>query len=429
MLADKTMAVEDAVKRIGEINAEYEARRKELTEVPKWETIWIVQSGKFGLTIMAMWESIANFMGTHGRTAESVSTALLKIWKKRKKMTEIKFSEQRNELFTALAKARKAFKPVIKRSSNPFFKSKYADLAEILDATVDSLSDNGLSVLQLPSMDESGHVVITTVIGHSSGQWMEGSLPMPVSKADAQGTGSAITYGRRYALGALLNVASELDDDAEAAVGRTKTDAAEGHFMEKTGQVKASEPMVRAFQSAFKTSGKTDAQLTAYLRTRYSANSAGDLTSSELSELVKWAVSKEPLAETLRTSVEAAQKPQETRSAGELVRTLVSNPEAPGKALERILCRPTEITSRKTKPPKNQPYLILECSTDQGTLDVFSWDTKINEYLFDARNKPCIFDIERNPKGISLKRLVEVDRITFNEKNEPDLSADFLNQT
>ena len=347
-------------------------------------------------------------------------------------MSDIKFSEQRNELFTALAKARKAFKPVIKRSSNPFFKSKYADLAEILDATVDSLSDNGLSVLQLPSMDESGHVVITTVIGHSSGQWMEGSLPMPVSKADAQGTGSAITYGRRYALGALLNVASELDDDAEAAVGRTKTDAAleaEGHFMEKTGQIKASEPMVRAFQSAFKASGKTDAQLTAYLRTRYSANSAGDLTSSELSELVKWAVSKEPLAETLKTSVEAVQNPQETRSAGELVRTLVSNPEAPGKALERILCRPTEITTRKTKPPKNQPYLILECSTDQGTLDVFSWDTKINEYLFDARNKPCIFDIERNPKGISLKRLVEVDRIMFNEKNEPDLSADFLNQT
>ena len=132
----------------------------------------------------------------------------------------VRFSDQRGELFGALAKARKGFSKVLKTSSNPFFKSKYADLSVLIDATSNSLSANGLAVLQFPAVNEQGRVVITTVLGHSSGQWAEGSLEMPIQKADAQGVGSATTYGRRYSYGALLNVASEEDDDGNAATGK-----------------------------------------------------------------------------------------------------------------------------------------------------------------------------------------------------------------
>ncbi len=123
------------------------------------------------------------------------------------------------KLFGALAKARKTFKPVFKKSENPFFKSKYADLAEVLEATVDSLSDNGIAIIQAPLGAERG-VEIVTFMGHESGEWMKATLPMPVSKPDAQGFGSAITYGRRYAYSAMVNVASEFDEDGNAASGK-----------------------------------------------------------------------------------------------------------------------------------------------------------------------------------------------------------------
>lgn len=131
-------------------------------------------------------------------------------------------SEQINELVLALSKARAKFKPVHKKSENPYFKSKYADLAEIIDCTKDGLSENGLVVIQSPGSysPESGMVTLSTTIAHSSGQWLEDDFNIPVGKQDAQGVGSAITYGRRYAYGAALNVASEQDDDGNAAVGK-----------------------------------------------------------------------------------------------------------------------------------------------------------------------------------------------------------------
>src|ERR1700733_11589561 len=177
---------------------------------------------------------------------------------------EVKFSEQRNELFSALAKARQSFGKIVKSSNNPFFKSKYADLAEILEATSDALSANGLAVMQFPTMDIAGRVVIVTVLGHSSGQWAEGRLPMPVTKNDAQGVGSAITYGRRYSFGALVSVASEADDDGNAATGKKessdKLDEALDRHMSKTGEARASVSLVNAFRQTFERSGKTEAQ-------------------------------------------------------------------------------------------------------------------------------------------------------------------------
>lgn len=132
-------------------------------------------------------------------------------------------SEQVGELFGALAKAQSKYKPVLKQNVNPFFKSKYADLGSVIDATKDALSANGLSVMQFPSVDGTA-VALTTVLGHLSGQWLSSVLKMPVSKADAQGVGSAITYARRYSLQSVLGVAAEEDDDGSAAVSARKED-------------------------------------------------------------------------------------------------------------------------------------------------------------------------------------------------------------
>lgn len=130
-------------------------------------------------------------------------------------------SEQINELVKALVEVQRNMAPVIKGKSNPFFKSKYADLTSIWDALRESLADNGLAVLQTNDGEAENAVTIVTTLAHTSGQWIRGRLHMPLAKNDPQGVGSAITYGRRYTLAAMLGVAPE-DDDGEGAMGRGK---------------------------------------------------------------------------------------------------------------------------------------------------------------------------------------------------------------
>ena len=125
-------------------------------------------------------------------------------------------SETVSKLFTALAKAQGEVENASKSSVNPHFRSKYADLAEILNTVRPVFAANGLSVVQFPSFDGT-YVSVETVVTHSSGEWMSGIISAPVSKLDAQGVGSATTYMRRYALAAAAGVAQE-DDDANAAV-------------------------------------------------------------------------------------------------------------------------------------------------------------------------------------------------------------------
>jgi hypothetical protein len=120
------------------------------------------------------------------------------------------------ELTKALANAHKQFKPVLKDANNPFFKSKYADLAGVIEATADALSDQGLAVIQSPGKIYNGHILLTTLLSHASGEWIKDELELPIAKFDAQGTGSAITYARRYAYQAIVGVAAE-DDDGNAA--------------------------------------------------------------------------------------------------------------------------------------------------------------------------------------------------------------------
>lgn len=130
----------------------------------------------------------------------------------------MQMSENINELATALAKAQGEMKNAGKTSDNPFFKSKYADLAEILNAVREPLSKYGLSISQL--YDGMGvpdkTITVTTLLMHSSGQYIGNTANYPVAKADIQGVGSAITYARRYSLAAILGLSQE-DDDGNAA--------------------------------------------------------------------------------------------------------------------------------------------------------------------------------------------------------------------
>jgi len=125
-------------------------------------------------------------------------------------------SEQVNELAAALAKTQGQIQGAVKDSTNPAFKSRYADLASVWDACRVALSLNGLAVVQGPALADRG-VSVTTRLLHSSGQWAESTLILPMDKATAQGAGSAITYARRYALAAMVGVAPDDDDDGNAA--------------------------------------------------------------------------------------------------------------------------------------------------------------------------------------------------------------------
>lgn len=125
-------------------------------------------------------------------------------------------SEQINEIAGALAKAQAQMGAAKKDSDNPFFKSKYADLASVVDAIRGPFAENNLSYVQLPIVSEGNRVMVETVLMHATGQWISSVVDVPVSKADAQGYGSAITYARRYGLQAIAGVAAE-DDDGNAA--------------------------------------------------------------------------------------------------------------------------------------------------------------------------------------------------------------------
>lgn len=122
-------------------------------------------------------------------------------------------SESIVKLSAALVKAQASMGAAKKDSDNPFFKSKYADLNAIRAAVMPALNENGISVLQNPSLD-----TLTTVLLHESGEFISSEIKI-VSKSanNPQDYGSALSYARRYALQAMLCVGAE-DDDGEGVV-------------------------------------------------------------------------------------------------------------------------------------------------------------------------------------------------------------------
>lgn len=117
----------------------------------------------------------------------------------------------------ALAAAQGAMDRARKGASNLHFKSRYADLSDVMDACMAALSANGIAVVQPVLRDGDRLFVETRLIHGPSGETLsDGGMPLLVSKNDMQGLGSAITYARRYGLMCMAGVAAD-DDDGNAA--------------------------------------------------------------------------------------------------------------------------------------------------------------------------------------------------------------------
>jgi hypothetical protein len=132
------------------------------------------------------------------------------------------WSETRAELAKAMCKAQAGLGMVAKSKKNDHFKSKYAELSDVLEAVLPALNANGLSLIQTPSFNGKS-VAVTSFLLHESGEWMESTLKMNPTKSDPQGVGSCITYARRYAALAIAGAAPEDDDGNAASTPKART--------------------------------------------------------------------------------------------------------------------------------------------------------------------------------------------------------------
>lgn len=125
-------------------------------------------------------------------------------------------SENLGNLAKALSVVQSKLQPALKDAKNPFFKNNYSTLNSVWDSCRALLSENGLSVVQTNEPAETG-VIVETVLLHISNEWISGSIFLPLAKHDPQGVGSAISYGRRYGLAAIIGIVSDEDDDGNHA--------------------------------------------------------------------------------------------------------------------------------------------------------------------------------------------------------------------
>lgn len=140
-------------------------------------------------------------------------------------LTPLEWDGDKAPLAKAFVAAQKVMEGIKKAATNPAFKSKYADLAQVVEGVVPALNGAGVGVMQFPSYD--GDLVgVTTTLLHESGSSVTATLHLRPTKSDPQGCGSAITYARRYALLAITGCAPE-DDDGNAASTRHREPAPE----------------------------------------------------------------------------------------------------------------------------------------------------------------------------------------------------------
>ncbi|NBU34087.1 hypothetical protein EB118_16610 [bacterium] len=128
----------------------------------------------------------------------------------------LQMSDQIGELAKALSKAQAKMRHAKKDNINPHFKSKYADLASVIDEIREPFAENGLSLVQVPGND--GPIInCTTLIMHESGQWIKGLFGLTPVQSTPQASGSCLTYVKRYSIQSMAGLGSGDDDDGNAA--------------------------------------------------------------------------------------------------------------------------------------------------------------------------------------------------------------------
>lgn len=165
----------------------------------------------------------------------------------------MKTSEKIDLVIAALIKAKQEFKPLKKTAENPFYKSKYSTLSDVIESTDEALAKNGLTIAQVSRM-ENGVMLLETILAHTSGQYIAGEYPV-VSKdpQDAQKIGASCSYARRYALQAILGCTAE-DDDAQTAVQPAQNVGYTSH----KGPVSVPTPSTGAIGDYIVTAGNSD---------------------------------------------------------------------------------------------------------------------------------------------------------------------------
>jgi len=129
-------------------------------------------------------------------------------------------SETVSEISKAMVGFQKEVKQPLKDADNPFFKSKYVPLENVVEAITKCAPNHGLSFMQWPLNDEQGRVGVSTIVMHESGEWLEFEpVFMKSEKETPQGAGSTITYLKRYSLSAVFGITSDQDDDGNAGSG------------------------------------------------------------------------------------------------------------------------------------------------------------------------------------------------------------------
>jgi hypothetical protein len=162
-----------------------------------------------------------------------------------------KMSPDIGKLVAALCKAQLAFDPIKKESENPAFKrngvnSKYADMHSLVTATRRHLNDNGLAIMQFPSVVAAGkNLVVSTLMAHDSGQWVSSELLIPATDErgfTAHSIGKAMTYARRFSWSAITGTTADEDDDGNEASGQGSVEAAREAGEKKLAAMKAAAP-------------------------------------------------------------------------------------------------------------------------------------------------------------------------------------------
>lgn len=208
-------------------------------------------------------------------------------------------SETIGEIGKALAIAQGKIEGAKKDSENPFFKSKYADLAAVWDACRGPLSENGIAVVQTPRteiLENATVIFVGTLLIHSSGEWISEELSAIPVKDDPQGIGSCVTYLRRYALSAFTGVAPE-DDDGNAAsqsngkpvpVNKARAPKPVAEDVERLALMRAIKEAGGVLNSLGDTPPWTASRCNAFANENFNISTGVDgLTTPQLSELAK----------------------------------------------------------------------------------------------------------------------------------------------
>lgn len=186
-------------------------------------------------------------------------------------------SESIKNIAVALSKFQSEVENPKNTADNPFYKSKYAPLQDVLKQVRPLLTKYGLSIIQSPSGDGE-HISVNTLLLHESGEWIEFEpLVLKAEKITPQGAGIAITYGRRYSLSSVLGISSEDDDDGNALEGK------KGNQPSK----KLSDGQVNRLFAIAKANNITPADVKKVLMKEYNITDAADLTKQQYDALCK----------------------------------------------------------------------------------------------------------------------------------------------